>query len=330
MPLKIIGHSFNSESVQSLMNGWAQLDWMDDEDLKKAEVSRRLSISNRESGIYLFFTDLESYWQRYGAPKQSGSLILSRLTLVLDFHEDFKPYAGALPWGISPDTSYEEVVSKLGQPQKDWPLKSGAVVKARWQVEGHNIDISFSNQTGRIRLIALSPAQLTQFAGRETPSLPSPAELSKYLGQSSDELTKFPVMQCFKLSERLAEINTYGEADYSKELGLELYFKPSEEFPEEYSLSVPSGQLCLSGMRYRRDLDFQSNGYLGELPWGLSFDDPPALVQQKAPGASIHQNFDRDDGSERWSTQACDIHVLYSFLDDSVYRVTLLAHGCYE
>ena len=330
MPLQLISHSFASEAMQSFIKGWPQLDWLDEEDIGKGEANHRFSLFNKQQGLYLFFTDLESYWQRYGAPKEPGGLVLSRLTFVLDFHEDFTPYSGLLPCNLAADATFDDAVRAAGTPQKSWSLTDNKIVKARWIVSQQQIDISFSAQTGQMRLVAVSPTYLPEFQNRQAASLPSPSDLTSLFGKPLKELALLESMVPFELDQRGGEIQTYGEANFSKEYGLELYFKPAQDFPEEYGINVEGTQLCLSGARYRCDLDFSSSGYLGVLPWGLSFDDPQQQVQQRSSGVPVQQNFDRDDGSQRWLVDGYDVHILYSFLEDKIYRVTLLAHGCYN
>ena len=86
----------------------------------------------------------------------------------------------------------------------------------------------------------------------------------------------------------------------------------------------------MSGLRYRVDLDFKSTSYAGALPNGLDFDDPVAVVVAKLGTPPVAESFDGRDGYQRWRLARTDLHVLYSQLEDRIYRVTLLAHGCYE
>jgi hypothetical protein len=326
----LLGCSLGSEPVQRFVTDWPQLDELDEEELAKAVQDRRLSLINAEHGLYLFFTDQHSYWERYGAPKVTGDLILCRISALLNFHPQYACYTGAMPWSITAQSNFDEIVAQAGAPAATWPLRDGRPIKARWNAEGYHIDVSGSDSGNSIKLVSLHPKRIAEFSDRLQIPLPKPAQMVQWFGKSVDELAVEAALSPFSLMERGEEIGYYGEADCSAEFGMELYFKPASDFPEEYALSLPAPTLCLSGVRYRADLDFTSNGYQGELPWGLTMDDPPAVVRDKAPGPSVWHQFDVRDGAERWSSERCDTHILYSFLDDHIYRVTLLAKGCYD
>lgn len=326
----LLGYAYESDAVQSLVEDWEQLDWIDEEDLEKASLDRRLSLINRDLGLYLFFTDSASYYERFGESKSQGSLILSRVVLLLNFHPNYQPYQGALPLGLAADDFYPQLLAKAGAPSKSWLAADGAVSKARWLLGGIDIDVSFVHGSGAIKLVSLTPepVQLRRVPIPPRPDLPAPAQLTELFGQPLLVLKDHPTMKMFDLSAYEDEISHYKEADFSKQYGFELYFSPGENFDHERYANTPAtDELCLSGARYRTDLDFSSNGYLGPLPWGLELDDTPDSTSAKAPGEPAEQLIDPEDGYQEWQTQTCSVHVLYSYLEDRIYRVTLLARG---
>jgi hypothetical protein len=326
----LLGHAYRSDVVQQLVQGWEQLDWIDEEDIAKACLDRRLSLINRDLGLYLFFTDYASYYERFGEPKSQGSLILSRVVLLLNFHEEYSIYQGALPLDLTLDDSYQQSVAKAGLPSKSWMAKDNTVSKARWLLDDMDVDVSFVRDSGAIKLISLSPepVQTWRIPALPRPDLPTPAQLTELFGQSLPNLNSNSMMNVFDLSACEDKINHYKEADFSKQYGLELYFRPGKEFDQnQYAVAPTTDELCLSGVRYRNDLDFSSNGYVGPLPWGLELDDTPDSTNAKAPGEPTEQLIDPEDGYQQWQTQVCDVHILYSYLEDRIYRVTLLARG---
>lgn len=322
----LLGHAWEDARVQALVEGWEQLDWMDDEDLKKARTDHRLSLMNPAQGIYLFFTDPDSHEARYGAPSGKGSLILSRVSLLLHFHPQWTPYAGSLPLALHADDIAGDVLQRLGQPAELWRVGLN-VSKARWLSPQAEIDVSFERGTGRLKLVTMTRPR----AARESViAVPSPEQLAKQFGRPLAELQRDTHFAPFSLDRKAREIAEYGEVDCSEELGIELYFKPGAEMADTVPGAPRNAEPCLSGLRYRADMDFQSTGYAGPLPWGLRMSDTMDVAMAKAASRPFKEALNDDDGYQLWRTELCDVHVLYSFLEDRIYRVTLLAHGCYD
>lgn len=322
----LLGQAWESARVQALVEGWKQLEWMDDEALKKARTDHRLSLINRERGIYLFFTDAHGYEARYGEPCSKGSLILSRVSLLLHFDSQWTPYAGGLPLSLRMDDVVGDVLRRLGPPAELWRVGLH-VSKARWSSSDAEVDVSFERGTGRLKLVTMARRRV---APASSSAVPSPEQFARQFGRPLAELQDDPIFAPFSLSGKAREIAEYGEADCSRELGIELYFKPGAEMAGSVPGAPRSAEPCLSGVRYRADLDFQSSGYTGPLPWDLQMNDTIDVTMAKAATRPFKEALDGDDGYQLWRTELCDVHVLYSFLEDRIYRVTLLAHGCYD
>jgi hypothetical protein len=329
----LLGHALTSEAIQYLVQDWPNFAMLDEEDFEKAVLNRRLSLINQDLGIYLFFTTYAAYYDRYGEPKSQGELILARVVLTLNFHESYKAFQGVLPLKIQAEHKFADIEQINGRAAKPWKTLDGFASKARWLQDGLDIDVSFNSSDGAIKLISLMPEPVQAYRlPKPTPAqLPPPHQLQQLFGSPLKTLAQQSVMSLFGIADREAEIIHYGEADYTDQFAVELYFKPGNTFDSElHPLAPDSEELCFSGIRYRCDLDFGSNGYQGPLPWNLEMDDTADVVTSKAGAKPIKQHLDIEDGAARWRTQACDIHVLFSYLEDRIYRVTLLAHGCYE
>jgi hypothetical protein len=331
----LLGTAYGSPVIDKLVGTWEQLKWIDEEELTNAARDHRLSLMNRELGLYLFFTDDQGFRSRYGPPSDSGSLILSRVVYLFSLAPDFTAFAGSLPLGLVREDDYLSLALKLGPPVEAW--RAGPqVCKARWLHEDTQIDVSFDQKASGLRLLSVMPrrtedAHLTdQEQAQACALLPTPGEFVSLLGTPLSQLAQMVSLAPLRLSAHRDEIAEYGEADFTKSWGLELYFKPGQEIDRSIHPGAASNEPCLSGLRYRADLDFASRGFQGPLPMGLSFDDPPAVVVAKVGTAPWKSSFDERDGAQRWRFERADLHVLYSVLEDRIYRVTLLARGCYE
>ena len=324
----LLGRTWEDDQVQAFIAGWEQLEWIDEEDLDKAREDRRLSLMNEKLGLYLFFTDGASYRARYGRPRSSGDLILSRIACVFDYHPNWTPYNGELPLGLGAADTAATTISRLGEPARAW-MAGPTLSKARWLTPEAIIDVSFVKATGGLKLVGLTPIPIASASPPQL-SLPTPGYLANLFGQSLATLQRDPQLQVFDLGDKEAEIHRYREVDYSAELGMELYFKPGVEMVDAWPGAPRNGEFCLSGARYRADMDFQSNGYTGPLPWGLDMEDTIDVVMHKAGLAPFKQAIDDRDGYQRWRTDVGDVQVLYRFLEDRIFWVSLLARGCYD
>jgi hypothetical protein len=322
-----MGHAYESSEIQSLVRDWEQLEWVDEEDIDAAHVDGRLSLMNRDLGLYLFFTTADRYTPRYGPPQAEGSLVLARIVFLLHFGRGFSPFSGPLPLGLSPAEHCKSIAQHANRPVREW-LTGGRVCKARWQTDHLEVDVSFNTQG--IKLVSATPALRTPGGNTPLMPLPTPAEFVDLFGMPLSSLRHRPELKDLQLGSRVAEINTYGEADFSAEHGIELYFKPGGEIDRSIYSGPQTKEPCLSGLRYRVDLDFQSTGYKGSLPKGLDFDDPVEVAAAKVDMPPDQESFDEHEGYQRWHLARTDLHVLYSLMEDRIYRVTLLAHGCYE
>jgi hypothetical protein len=331
----LLGAAFQSPALQLAIHKWPQLEWIDDEDLQGAVRDHRLSLMNQELGLYLFFTDDQTYRDRYGPPKSAGSLILSRAVYLLGLLPAYTVYAGPLPMALASTDDFAALRAKAGAPSQVWRA-GDRVCKARWEHEALVMDVSLATSGTGLKVVSLTPQRSQQSRRREAVRaqacgmLPDPAEFLSLLGTPLSILATLAPLAPLDLASHQKEIAEYGEADFTRAWGLELYFKPGRDIDRSVHPGPGSSEPCLSGMRYRADLDFSSPGFKGPLPYGLAFDDPPAMVTTKLGGPPFWSSFDERDGAERWRFERADVHVLYSVLEDRIYRVTLLARGCYD
>ena len=213
------------------------------------------------------------------------------------------------------------------EPPSRQGLLGDRVCKARWTSEGRVIDVSFRPDDSRLRLISVT------LPDRRPPNpdhwkLPRPETIRAGFGLALQSLELQRLLDPLPIARRLDEIRDYGEADFSADFGLELFFMRGEDFPAVDGASrAPSGTY-LSGVRYRTDLDFQSDGYQGPLPAGLEFDFNLELTRARLEDPPLEEAIDERDGYQLWRLDGVDLHVLYSFLEDRIYRVTLMVPGC--
>ncbi len=327
-PARLLGRGWDDPELQQVVGAWPDREYIDDESIEKAVENGRLSLFNFDLGMYLFLTDGESFMSRYGATQTAGALHVGRVVLFGRFHANVKPYSGAVVDGLGTQSSFQDWTDAIGQPE--WVHKIDDVVrKARWHVAERVVDVSFT-ASGECLLISLTPALSQEALAAQSAAqqlhaqLLSPDDVLASLGKplsSSDLVRSF---QAIDYASKLGEAPGYGMMDFSDDYGFELYAATRDQLKVQTPSEAQPSDLCLSGARYRTDLDFKCAPWQGPLPFGITFDDGPDTVLAKLGRPADQQEFDEMDGFHRWQFPFYDLHVLYSLPEDRVYRVTLL------
>lgn len=327
-PRGLLGQGWDDPALQKALKAWPDREWIDQESIDKAVENGRLSLFNLDLGAYLSFTDKSSFMTRFGLPKSSGAITVCRVVLFGQYRQDVSRYEGPVLAGLDTQSPFQRWVDTLGKPE--WVhIVDSAVRKARWHFDSKAVDVSFT-PGGVCRLISIAPAFTqeaiaTQAATRQLQAqILSPDGVIASLGLPLTDSRLLTSLQSIRYESKLDEASSYGEIDFSDDHGFQLYAAPRAVLSMNASDDVSPSALCLSGARYRRDLDFKSVQWQGPLPFGITFDDGPDTVLAKVGQSVDAEDFDEMEGFHRWRFESFDLHVLYSLAEDCVYRVTLL------
>lgn len=327
-PLGFLGRGWDDPDLQRVLHGWADRQFIDEASIDKAVENGRLSLFNLDMGVYLSFTDVDSFMSRYGLAKTSGDITVCRVVLFGQYHIAVNRYEGPVIAGLDTRSTLQMWTDALGQPEWRHSV-DGAVRKARWHSDGSVWDVSFT-PGGECKQVSMAPAFTqdaiaTQAAAHELQAqILTPDGVIASLGVPLTDSRLLTSLHSVGYESKLDEASSYGEIDFSADHGFELYAAPRDVLNVDASEKVPPSTLCLSGARYRRDLDFKSVQWLGALPFGITFDDGPDTVLAKVGHTAESEDFDEMEGFHRWRFESFDLHVLYSLAEDCVYRVTLL------
>lgn len=325
-----ISHSLDHPPLREALAGWTAFAYVDAEDLAKAVENGRLTLFDRDIGACLFFTDAESYTRRFGDPLSLGDLVLTRVTMFGHFPEVFATWRGPLPRSLTMDADFPAWQAALGKPV--WTMEvRGQVRKARWQRDGGAVDVSFREDglplLASVLALRRASALVHQAAARvRHHRLPSPDRWLELIGTPLDTLAALPECAELSLQDHRAEALSYDRVDFTAAAGLDVNFRSGEQLVHLGAISQPVRAVpCLSGVRYHCDLDFKAQPWLGPMPFGISFDDPPAVVIAKVGRAPDRESADVTEGAQCWRFGRHELHVLYSLVEDHVQRVTLRA-----
>lgn len=330
-PADLLGRGWDDPVLQRLLSAWPDRPYIDDESIDKAVENGRLSLFNLELGVYLFFTDEPSFMARFGLGKSGGAITVCRVVLFGQYHDEVERYRGRLFAELDTSSAFHAWADVLGRPEWTHQI-AGTVRKARWHHQGVVVDVSFTS-TGECLLVSLTPPFSPEAAEARAESverhgeLPSPDGVLASLGLPLISPSLKDAFASVMYEARLHEASSHGEMDFSETDGFELYVAPANALQLGRKIDAPPVSLCLSGARYRHDLDFKSVQWQGPLPFGITFDDGPDTVLAKVGRPADSESRDEMEGFHRWRFPSHDLHVLYSLAEDHVYRVTLLGRA---
>ncbi|ANH67317.1 hypothetical protein [Mitsuaria sp. 7] len=327
-PVDHLGRGWSDPAVQRAVADWPDRPYIDRESIDKAVEDGRFSLFNLEQGIFLFFTDGPSYMARFGLAKSEGPIVISRVVLFGTYHDDVDPFQGPVLGELTTRSRLDAWADALGRAE--WTHEvAGTVRKARWLADGVLVDVSFT-PSGECKLVSLMPpyaleAEAMRSEARQRHgALPGPEQILVALGTPVSADAMKVAFDAVGYAGKLEEANSHGEMDFSRTDGFELYAAPAEVLNPRRAIDAPPATLCLSGARYRCDLDFKSLQWQGPLLFGITFDDGPDTVIAKVGRRPDRQSMDEMQGHHRWHLGAYDLHILYSLAEDHVSRVTLL------
>jgi hypothetical protein len=328
-PYTLLGKNYMYPEFRAITEGWGEIDYIDDERLQKANEDGRFSLFDEDAGLFLFFTDYKSFTQLYDYPTTGGNLILSRLSFLINYDQGFAPYTKKLPYGIQATDSYQQLQARFNEPVK--LLKAGGFVeKAIWHYKDLQIIVSFLNGGNNIKIISFIPCLKTNYqTADDVNTAPRLAQLSSFFGSEWNNKNLLEPFAKLGLDFSFSEVKKYGEIDFKKSHGIELYFLTGDKFPVDIYTKLDPKKYYFSGFRVRSYLDFKSKQFAGELPWGIDWEASPAVVESFIKAKPTKSVLDELDGYQEWPTDKGLLHILYTLLEDRILRVSVYANGCY-
>jgi hypothetical protein len=102
-----------------------------------------------EGGLLLVFLDVALY-PSLASGLGAGYGVLGEMTFVVD-EKGRAPWRGDLPFGLTPQSTQEDVRARLGQPEEtndtfNWDL---------WQVDGYTLIVEFTEDRSRLSLVTV-------------------------------------------------------------------------------------------------------------------------------------------------------------------------------
>ena len=146
--LSVIGLPYANGRVKEIVVACG-IDKIPQESFDSATSSARLT--NIAEGLELTFED-ERHLESKSRGYDERSLVFVNARMYSDASDEFKPFTGILPRGLSFDMGLKDVEAALGKK----PVKDGkGPESARWEFNGYCVIVSFPDNQSKIGSIAI-------------------------------------------------------------------------------------------------------------------------------------------------------------------------------
>lgn len=279
----------------------------------------------RRRGLEIGFADAAYFDGLPRALWRTGGLLLQQVTFYNTGRERVSAYDGELPYGLQWSDSREQACARLSA----FESSRRSYLTDRWDIGPqrlvlaykHGIDVLDSVHV-KLRAPSLPPApySLPAFANNQWHNLFGLSADSSELQAALGPLDLSSHTEIFDSDER--EIDLLGEA------GLIFYFARADRLQLR---NRPRGRaLVLGAVKFHRERDLDARQYQGELPFGLRFDDSPAQLEVRVGRPPVKRKDGPLTGYARWHLEHCSLQVLYSTVENHLFRIMLMAPGYFQ
>jgi hypothetical protein len=267
-----------------------------------------------ELGIEFGFKD-EAYLHALDPGlRQKGDLVFYEVIMYGE-HPQMDRFGGALPYGLSFTDSRVVAQSKINRLNRPWRPH----VRDVWEMPQHRLIVTYAPDESRIvDVIACVPDAPWPPTGDVPPTL-AIADVIALFGISPSDPRFIDTFYPFGVMYGIDVAEITGGVDARQEFGFELEFEAAEGGP---TVVAPPASVLRSITVYR-DRDLEARGWQGDLPFGIRMDDSPSQVLAKVGHPPVRRSEQRLTGSAMWHFEKFSLHVVYSTLDNLVYRVTV-------
>ena len=281
----------------------------------------------RRKGIEFGFVD-RVYFEGAVRPLwRSEGLMLCQITYYNDTREGVSPYEGELPHQLTLSDTREVVRAKLAQ----YEATRHSYLTDRWNIDSYRLVVAYKPGDRGIDSVHLKlPIPPLPESGRQQPTVGA-AEWLSLFGYSADAPSLTSKLAPLDIAQRIVEEGDEREVDFLGECGLTLYFEEARRLKLSDGAQGASAkrgrELVFGGVKFFRARDLEARQYTGELPFNLAFDDSPETLFKKIK----HRPQKLDDGPTTgralWHFQQFSLQVLYSTVENHLFRIMLMAPG---
>ena len=269
----------------------------------------------RRAGVELGFTE-ENYHR--GEPPTlwgNGDLLFTQVYFYAGF-EDVAPYNGELPFGVRWNDTREQVRARLSELAH---TLHSSDVSDTWDVPGYRMTVHYTAgaQQQPDKLVCMQQPNRPG-APKDKRTVPSVDWMVQQWGENVAATQWRAAWNGYLTKTALSEGKEDGVIDLSLNLGISLHVR------------ADAGQLLLQALSLFGSAYDSATQWAGETPLGLDFDDSPHTLFKKITSKPVKRKDSELSGYAVWHTQDYTVHILYSFVDNRILRIKLLAPGTWK
>lgn len=285
-------------------------------------------VTVKRAGIELGFVDPEYFRGEIQALWRIRPLMCFQLTFYSDSREGISAYRGELPFGLLMSDGPAIARSKLAAHE----ASRRSYLTDRWDTPEYRIVVAYKLQGGGLDSVQVS---LRKPAFARPAVAPTPQSVVDWLGlfgQPASSPVLAHAVAPLNIQERIEEDEDEREVDFRQVCGLALYFEEANRLRlsslQRVMKTPPATQgLVFGGVKFYRDRDIESVQYPGPLPFGLDFEDTPAELLKKMVHPPAKHSNGPTTGRALWHLEHCSVNVLYSTIENFIFRVMVMAPG---
>ncbi|WP_445978761.1 hypothetical protein [Stenotrophomonas muris] len=279
----------------------------------------------RVSGQGMLFSFSErNYWngRSVASHGKSGELIFTNVAVTAGIPDVMRRYEGGLPFGLQWEDDRTTARERLATAGFADRLHAGR--RDAWWLPDHRIRLTYQaeciKQAGACGIfdISLGIPMRPLSRASATHDYPSAEQVLAVLGKSTDGTDFQAVFRDLGLASLMAEASSE-VVDRADEHGFILYFGSGR--------GLPGSHPVCAGISFVRDRLENSRAWAGPLPFGLQFDDPPSILEERMGQRASRWRDEGTFGSASWSLPGLQVSVNFDSLDNCLESVRVIAEG---
>ncbi len=291
---------------------------IDEDDSDGPVVETQSWVKNSREGIEFGFDDEAAWLGQDETAHGQRPMLLTELYFYGE-HQGVRPYAGELPFGLKQSDGRAAVRKKMSP--YDATLHSHT--RDTWDTPEARITVGYVEGEQSIAVVlCMLPEPPLPPLPYALAAVPSPDSLVALFGSPLDDPALSRELRPLGLSKHIDEVRDSGEADFSNPYGLIVNFSAPKE-----RKARNADDTLLSSITFLRERELGGRGWLGSLPCGLSFDDSPEMAAQKLGRAPDSQDDEDFSGTASWNEPEFTLFILYSTINNRLFRVGVVAPG---
>ncbi len=322
-PLELLGEDAATHKIEAALERYGTLSRpaLDEED----EDQHYDWVLVRRKGVELGFVDKAFFQGKIPALWRSNGLILNQLTFYADTREEITAYDGELPHGLTLRDTRAVVRDKLAAVE----ATRHSYLTDRWNIENYRLIVAYKPDDAGIDSVHIKlPIQPRPENGREQPDITFGDWLDLF-GEAQESKALEEALAPLDVQARIEDGEDEREVSFTDECGLTLYFEEAQALKLK-SKKTKGRSLAFGAVKFFRARDGEARQYTGELPFGLDFEDDPETLFKKIPHRPSKHDNGQNTGRALWHLEQCSIQVLYSTIENHLFRVMLMAPGYWQ